>query len=97
MGNHDAGRAMVLAATMAAKRTSVLDRAAALAILDEACEPYRGADAEFGDDCTPDTEFGKLLTIAFAPEGADESCYRDYPDRWDEEVYDAFSKRYGLC
>ena len=44
MGNHEAGRAMGRMAEMALKMRK---NQTALALLDEICEPYRGADAEF--------------------------------------------------
>ena len=44
MGNHEVGRAMGRAAVMALKMRTTQT---ALALLDEICEPYRGADAEF--------------------------------------------------
>jgi hypothetical protein len=44
MGNHDAGRAMGRAAVLALKMRT---NQSALELLDEICEPYRGADAEF--------------------------------------------------
>ena len=44
MGNHAAGRAMGRMAEMALKMRT---NQTALELLDEICEPYRGADAEF--------------------------------------------------
>ena len=44
MGNHEVGQAMGRMAEMALKMRT---KQPALAILDEICEPYRGADAEF--------------------------------------------------
>ncbi len=44
MGNHYVGRAMGRMAEMALKMRT---NQTALTILDEICEPYRGADAEF--------------------------------------------------
>ena len=44
MGNHEVGRAMGRMAEMALKMRT--DQTA-LSLLDEICEPYRGADAEF--------------------------------------------------
>jgi len=44
MGNHEVGRAMGRMAEMALRMRINQD---ALALLDEICEPYRGADAEF--------------------------------------------------
>jgi len=44
MGNHEVGKAMGRMAVMALKMRT---NQTALEILDEICEPYRGADAEF--------------------------------------------------
>jgi len=44
MGNHEVGRSMGRMAEMALKMRT---NQTALALLDEICEPYRGADAEF--------------------------------------------------
>ena len=44
MGNHEVGRSMGRMAEMALKMRT---NQSALALLDEICEPYRGADAEF--------------------------------------------------
>lgn len=44
MGNHEVGRAMGRMAEMALKMRT---NQTALELLDEICEPYRGADAEF--------------------------------------------------
>jgi len=44
VGNHEVGRAMGRMAEMALKMRT---NQTALAILDEICEPYRGADVEF--------------------------------------------------
>jgi len=44
VGNHEVGRAMGRMAEMALKMRG---NQTALALLDEICEPYRGADAEF--------------------------------------------------
>ena len=75
----------------------------ALEILDIACEPYRGADAEFDDDLVPDTEFGKLVTEAFDPEGKFAQRAEENPDAeedwWDDDEgpYRKFKDRYSLC
>ena len=49
MGNHDAGRAMVQT-TLALDGQSEKTGQTALEILDIACSPYRGCDAEFDDE-----------------------------------------------
>lgn len=101
MGNHDAGRAIVALATLAAERR--LPDETALQILDIALDraDARGADAEFDDETQPDTAFGKLLTEAFAPDGktADDYDAEDDDDgeTWYNEVYRPFRERYGLC
>ena len=92
MGNHDAGRAMVLAVETAMKFAPDADP---MEVLDQACTPYRGADAEFDDDCHPSTVFGHVLTRAFLPDydpAADEDG-----EIWFDRVYMALKDRYGLC
>lgn len=105
MGNHDAGRAMVHCATALAE--AGVDKTP-LQILDIACEPYRGCDAEFDDEKRADTPFGDLLTKAFGqdlPPGtietildpaADQETFEAADELWYETVARAFSKRYGL-
>ena len=66
MGNHDAGRAMVQTATALWDQREKTGQTA-LEILDIACEPYRGCDAEFDDEARPGEVFGNILTEAFRP------------------------------
>ena len=89
MGNHEAGRAMVATAVALSEHSDLEP----LEILDIACEPWRGCDAEFGDAARPSTPFAELLSRAFP--GVDTS---DDPDGelWYEHVYSPFSERYHL-
>jgi hypothetical protein len=79
MGNHEVGRAMGLAAILALKMRT---NQTAVALLDEICEPYRGADAEFESEdpnhrghinpeyasyTDPKGPLGKLIAEAFSP------------------------------
>ena len=82
MGNHQAGRAMVRTAVALAENTQMEP----LAILDAACNEYRGCDAEFDGEGFPGTPFGDLLVRAF-PEAAAEG----------DGSYWAFKERYGLA
>ena len=84
MGNHQAGRAMVQTAVALVENTQMEP----LAILDIACNPWRGCDAEFDDAAWPGTPFGDLLVRAF-PEAKDDFDEGD-------GAYWAFSERYGL-
>ena len=105
MGNHHVGRAMVATATALAEHSGLEP----LAILDIACEPYRGADAEFDDEIEPWCPFGQLLIRAFDPNGGYKTVTLDKPYRresfvddateeaWYEKVYEPFRERYGFC
>ena len=93
MGNHDAGRAMVATATALAEHSELEP----LAILDIACEPYRGADAEFDDEIEPEYPFGQLLIRAFDPDGVYEDDDDEHWEAWYEKVYDPFQERYEFC
>lgn len=71
MGNHAVGRAMGRMAEMAIKMRT---NQTALELLDEICEPYRGADAEFeAEDSAycrytdPKGPLGILIQEAFDP------------------------------
>ena len=89
MGNHEAGRAMV-ATAVALSQHSDLEP---LEILDIACEPWRGCDAEFDDAAWPGTPFGDLLGRAFpGPDMSDDSD----GDLWYAHVYRPFRDRYHL-
>ena len=95
MGNHDAGRAMVATATALAEHSELEP----LAILDIACEPYRGPDAEFDDEMEPEYPFGQLLIRAFDPDGGHGAALVDdvAEEAWYEKVYEPFKERYGFC
>lgn len=96
MGNHDAGRAMVATATALAEHSELEP----LAILDIACEPYHGADAEFDDDTMPEYPFGQILIRAFDPNGVYEMTVYDDDEHWEtwyEKVYTPFRDRYEFC
>ena len=94
MGNHDAGRAMVKCAEALFDQMEKTGQTA-LEILDIACKGYEGCDAEFDDSADPDQKFGKLITMAFAPE-YDKSTDLN-GEGWFFNAYDPFSQRYGLC
>ena len=79
MGNHEVGRSMGRMAEIALKMRT---NQTALALLDEICEPYRGADAEFeaedpnnhghthpeyGSYTDPKGPLGILIREAFEP------------------------------
>ena len=73
----------------------------ALEILDIACEPWRGMDADVGgdSDCDHDQPFGKLLCEAFDPAGKWDEKGKLSDDEWrqyDARVYDPFIQRYGF-
>ena len=87
MGNHQAGRAMVQTA-VALVENSELDP---MAILDIACEQWRGCDAEFDDNAYPGTPFGDLIVRAF-PDAQPQ--YED-EDEGDSSYWE-FSARYGF-
>jgi hypothetical protein len=104
MGNHDAGRSAVRTAEAILRRRTT---ETALALLDEACGPLRdhyspgsGCDAEFDDECLPNTAFGRLLIEAFAPgerfesKPGDREC--ECEDRHYERVIAPFRARYHL-
>lgn len=96
MGNHDAGRSMVQTACALDDQRARTGQSA-LEILDIACGPYRDTDAEFDDERQPETQFGKLLIEAFAPQGTyDSSLDNDYQDQWWDEVVVPFKERYQL-
>ena len=96
MGNHDAGRAMVQTATALAEQREKTGQTA-LEILDIACNPYKGCDAEFDDDQNPEAAFGKLMIEAFAPDGKYDPANDDDGEIWWDVVAEPFRKRYELC
>ncbi|KKM21450.1 hypothetical protein LCGC14_1635330 [marine sediment metagenome] len=94
MGNHEVGRAMGRMAEMALKMKK---NQTALSLLDEICEPYRGADAEFDEVTEPDQPLGKLIGEAFSPSTDWTINTEDDADRWYDEVYSKFRSRYEFC
>ena len=95
MGNHDAGRAMVQT-TLALDGQSEKTGQTALEILDIACSPYRGCDAEFDDEPDPNRQFGQLLGRAFL-EGLEYDSETDEDGAWwYENVIERFSQRYAF-
>ena len=92
MGNHYAGRAMVNTAVALAENTDK----APLEILDIACGPYRGTDAEFDGEQYPPADFGNLLTKAFDPEGQYDLTNDEDEFRFFDNVLDKFKERYEL-
>lgn len=67
MGNHDVGRGMAAAAKVfwIAIGDNGTTREQALLVLDAMAENYIGADAEFDDELSSDTDLSRLLCIAF--------------------------------
>lgn len=101
MGNHDVGRAMGAMARgfWAGNGDAPVTKEKALAVLDASAEAFRGADAEFDDECYPDEPLGKLLAIAFGPwppEGHTEEDDID-GEGWYEGVERPFRDRYEFC
>ncbi|KKN50937.1 hypothetical protein LCGC14_0628020 [marine sediment metagenome] len=94
MGNHAVGRAMGLMAEMALKMRT---NQPALSLLDEICEPYRGADAEFDEVTEPDQALGKLMGEAFSPDTDWTINTEDVADKWYDKVYIKFCSRYEFC
>ena len=97
MGNHAAGRAMVQVACALDDHRQQTGQAP-IEILDIACSPYRGYDAEFDDSRNPDEQFGRLLCEAFSPDGFEYDENKD-PDGevWWAHVIEPFRRRYDLC
>ena len=60
MGNHDIGRAMVQTASALWEQREKTGQEA-LEILDIACPPHRGRDAEWGGDSRPGHAFAEIL------------------------------------
>lgn len=98
MGNHDVGRAMGAAARRfwAGNGDAPVTKEKALAVLDAAGEQFRGADAEFDDECSPGEPLGRLMNIAFGPYAQKPDDDDDW-DSWYLTVEEPFRKRYGFC
>lgn len=100
MGNHTAGRYVVMAATIMAERRQAGETA--LEILDSAVamakENYDYSDdTEFDDAAQPGAPFGDLLTEAFYPNYEANPDSDDDGDQWYDLVYAPFKARYGMC
>lgn len=97
MGNHTVGRAMGAAARgfWAGNGDAPVTKEKALAVLDAAGECFRGADAEFDDECQPEEPLGRLMAVAFGP--WDGTVADDDGERWYETIYRPFRERYGFC
>lgn len=103
MGNHTAGRYVVMAATLIAERRA--DGETALDILDKAVAKAKenydySPDIEFDDDARPGEPFGDLLTEAFNPDYNPEhdiDADGDEGEVWFDTVYMPFKQRYGMC
>lgn len=107
MGNHDVGRGMSSGARgywrgRGEQPTPSPDEA--LAALDDIVGgpdtySYRGSDAEFDDEISPDTPLGRLVAIAFRWDGTPRANETDEDkwDRWYETVERPFRDRYRFC
>ena len=95
MGNHDIGRAMVQTAAALWEQREKTGQEA-LEILDIACSPYRGQDAEFDDDSRPGHAFAEILKEAFAPDLEYDGEKDEDGETWYETVYRPFRERYNL-
>jgi hypothetical protein len=101
MGNHEVGRGLGAMARgfWAANGDAPVTKEKALAVLDAAAEPYRGADAEFDDETFPEEPLGRLLAIAFGPfppEGHEPNDDDD-GEGWYEGIERPFRDRYEFC
>ena len=98
MGNHYVGRAMGRMAEMALKMRT---NQTALELLDEICEPYRGADAEFETDkgnshyTEPDEALGILIAEAFDPTGEWAERQRKARLTGDDDKIEEFYENWG--
>lgn len=99
MGNHNVGRAMGAAARgfWAGNGDAPVTKEKALAVLDAAAEQFRGADAEFDDECYPDEPLGRLMAIAFGPWPVPGQESDEDGEGWYEGVQRPFSERYEFC
>ena len=107
MGNHEVGRAMGRMAEMALKMRS---NQTALSLLDQICEPYRGADAEFeavdpkNPGCShpkfcrytdPKGPLGILIQEAFDPKTDWITLQREAEEIGDDDKLETFYERWG--
>lgn len=107
MGNHEVGRAMGRMAEIALKMRTNQN---ALALLDEICKPYRGADAEFEADdpnnpgnqhpeycryTDPKGPLGILIQEAFAPTVDWIAVQRKVEETGDDDKTEGFYESWG--
>ena len=107
MGNHEVGRAMGRMAEMALRMRT---NQPALALLDEICEPYRGADAEFEaidpnnprhthpEYCRytdPKGPLGILIREAFEPKMDWLALQRKIVETGNQDLIDEFFESWG--
>ena len=99
MGNHDVGRGMGAAARgfWAGNGDAPVTKEKALAVLDAAGEQFRGADAEFDDECMPEEPLGRLLAIAFGWTGPTKVEGSFDFDAWYDAIERPFRDRYDFC
>jgi hypothetical protein len=99
MGNHDVGRAMGATARgfWAGNGDAPVTKEKALAVLDASAEQFRGADAEFDDECFPEEPLGRLLAIAFGPWPVPGQEPDEDGEGWYEGIERPFRDRYEFC
>ena len=99
MGNHDVGRALGATARgfWAGNGDAPVTKERALAVLDAAAEQFRGADAEFDDECFPEEPLGRLLAIAFGPWPIEGQEPDEDGEGWYEGIERQFHDRYDFC
>ena len=95
MGNHEAGRVMVETA-LALDEVLGKTGQTPIEILDIACRPYRGCDAEFEEAIFPEHPFGQLPGHVFL-DGPYDAQDDPEGDPWWDKVVEKFKKRYELC
>ncbi len=107
MGNHEVGRSMGLMAKIALKMRT---NQTALELLDEICEPYRGADAEFEAEdpanprhthpeycryTDPKGPLGILIREAFEPKVDWIALQREVEEIGDDDLTEKFYESWG--
>lgn len=99
MGNHEVGRGMSAAARgfWAGNGDAPVTKEKALAVLDAAGEMFRGADAEFDDECLPDEPLGRLIRIAFGPWTKEMASTDNDGEGWYETIERPFRDRFEFC